>query len=249
MTKRWTVTSLVLLGAFLIVSIAGLTQFVRPQPSTARTPEGTDVTLGLDAVASRDEPGISAEAFWVRFPSFAAIVQKADIFVVAEVIGTTSGRTVADYTGTDLTPYTNVQLRILDIGKGKMSVGHIVVMEQYGGLYRPSHAISDSRLPQAPLPSAAGAGVQPQPPAQIPDRDVMLELGQDPLLKVGEKVALPLIWNGQLNLYQRFAFQGRFAVDPDGHVHPFLRDDPVAAPFDGMSLTRFLAGVRSISGQ
>lgn len=77
--------------------------------------------------------------------------------------------------------------------------------------------------------------MQPLPPAPIPDKDVLLELRQDPLLKVGEKIAIALVWNADLKLYQRFAFQSRFAIDDAGRVHPFLRDDAVVAGLDGMS--------------
>lgn len=194
-------------------------------------------------------PNTTAEASWVAFSSFEAIVRKADLFVVVEVVGSAPGRKVADYTGTDVTPFTNVQLKILDIGKGNAASGQVITIEQYGGLYRPTHAIADSRLSQAPLPLAAGPGVQPLPPASIPDQDVLLELRQDPLLKVGEKVAIALTWNADLGLYQRFAFQSRFAVDGLGRVHPVLRDDPVVAGLDGMSLPQLLAVVRRAAAQ
>jgi hypothetical protein len=120
-------------------------------------------------------------------------------------------------------------------------------MEQYGGMYRPAHAIADSRLPQATVPPAAGLGVRPLPPAPIPDRDVLLELRQDPLLRPGEAVVLPLVWNSDLGLYQRFAFQGRFSIDGGGRVHPMLTQDPVVAPLDGIMLGDLLAMIRRAS--
>lgn len=172
-------------------------------------------------------------------------MRKADVVVVAEVSGTTPGRTVTDFTGTDVTPFTNARLRVLNVGKGSLAIGQAIVVEQYGGMYRPTHRIADSRLPQATVPPAAGVGVQPRPAIPVEDRPILLELPEDPLLRVGEKVLLPLIWNGGFNVYQRFDFAGRFAVDADGRVHPFLANDPVVAQLDGLRVEELLSLART----
>ncbi len=242
-----TLTSIRTALAFLVVALlASAVAGVGPLRQAQRWPD-LSAFEGIRLVD--DAPKTTAEASWVAYPSFEAIVRKADLFVVAEVVGTAPGRRVTDYTGTDVTPFTNVQLKILDTGKGGAAAGQTITIEQYGGAYRPTHAITDSRLPQATLPPAAGPGVQPLPPAAIPDRDTLLEFRQDPLLKVGEKVAIALIWNADLGLYQRFAFQARFAVDAAGRVHPFLRDDPAVAALDGLPLAQFLAVVRRAAVQ
>jgi hypothetical protein len=233
--RSWKTIRLPLIGIVLLASAVGVAgQQIRhvQAPSYPSTFE--------EIRPFEESPKTIADASWVGYPSFEAIIRKADLFVVAEVVGTTPGRKVTDYSGTDVTPFTNVQLRVLDVGKGDARAGQVITIEQYGGLYRPTHAIADTRLPQATVPPAAGPGVQPRPPAAIPDRDVLLELRQDPLLKAGERLAIALTWNNDLKLYQRFAFQARFAIDDAGRVHPVLRDDPIVAGLDGMSVSQLL---------
>lgn len=224
--------------------LIGLALFARAD----RPPQPVNQTADERIAASQEgQLTTISTASWVGYPSFEQIVRKADLVVAAQVTATAAGRKVTDFTGTDVTPFTNVRLRILDVGKGSATPGDLITVEQYGGMYRPSHAIADSRLPQATVPPAAGPGVQPPPRVQIPDRDVLLELREDPLLKTGERVVLPLVWSAELNLYQRFASQGRFSIDDGGRVHPVLRDDPVVAPLDGISLGELLAVIRRVS--
>jgi hypothetical protein len=197
--------------------------------------------LSLDDANIASLPRVLASARYRAFASFAELVRAAELFVVAEVVSLAPGRRVPDATGTDILPFTNVTVRVMQVAKGDIPVGTTIVLEQTGGIYRPTHAINDQHGQQANLPPDAPAGVRPLPPAVIPDRDMIYELKEDPLLRRGERVVLALRWRSELGLYQLVSLQGRFNVAPNETVRTLLHDDSVVAPFDGMGLSALLS--------
>ncbi len=204
-------------------------------------PAQTSGQVSLDDASIATLPRVLASARYRAFASFAELVRAADLFVVAEVVSLAPGRRVPDATGTDLLPFTNVTVRVTQLAKGGVPVGTAIVLEQTGGIYRPTHAINEQRGQQATLPPDAPAGVRPLPPATIPDRDMIYELKEDPLLRRGERVVLALQWRPELGLYQLVSLQGRFNVAQNGTVQTLLHADSVVAPLDGMGLSALLS--------
>jgi hypothetical protein len=197
-----------------------------PAAATSTTAAATGASVNL--------PRLQASGHYNYFLSFEAVVRAADLMVAAEVVSVQPGRRVADHTGTDFLPFTNVGLRVTDVAKGAAPAGVTLTFEQTGGVYRPTRAIADSRGQEAPLPPDAPAGMRPLPPAPVPDRDVLYELREDPLLNVGDRVVLALVWKPGLGLFQLVNPQGRFTVDAKGKVHTLLHSDPAVGKLDGL---------------
>lgn len=241
------IRALVALTAVLVLGCTPATQGTRGMtdvdPQTfGTTPTGT---AEFDAAAAT-LPRVAASASYRAFPSFSELVRASDLVVSAEVVSLVPGRRVADNTGTDVLPFTNVSVRVTEVAKGDTAIGTTLVVEQTGGIYRPTHAIADSRGEQATLPPDAPSGVQPLPPAVIPDRDVLYELKEDPLLRRGERVVLALRWRAQLGVYQLSSLQGRFNVTQSGTVQTLLRSDPVVGPLDGISVSELFSRVAQV---
>lgn len=207
--------------------------------STAAAAAATDRASNAQSYPP-DLPRVIGVASWELESTFDAVVEKADLFVVGEVIAVQPGREVAE-TPTQSLPFTNSQIRVTDVGKGVPRDDEITV-EQTGGVYRPTHAIEDSKLPVAPLPPDAPSGVAPLSPAAPPSK-VLLELEDDPLFRVGQQVALALMWKPELNVYQIVNPQGRFAVRDDGTVQPILGDDPAVKDLAGATVEDLLQRV------
>jgi len=202
---------------------------------------------GRDRVSDYPPPELAriyAMASWPLFSSFDEVVDRSDLFVIGVVDGVRPGRMVGD----PALPFTNVDLAVIQAALGSIARGAVLTVEQTGGVYRPTHAASDARLPVAPLPSEAPAGMQPYPPPEISDDPVVLEVRDDPLLRVGERVALALVWKPDLALYQLVSPQGRFNIDPFDRVHPQRQDDPAVGGFDGVSVGELIARVKAITG-
>ncbi len=213
-------------------------------PSRASVPTtGQEVLAGGgNDYPPRGLPRIYATASWPLYSTFDGVVSEADLFVVAEVVGVRPGRTVGD----PALPFTNADLLVTDVGRGNASPGRVITLEQTGGIYRPTHAAQDAKGSVEPLPSEAPVGAQPYPPADITDSPVVLELRDDPLLAIGQRVAVALRWNAGLELYQLVNPQGRFRVDANGRVHPARLDDPAVQMLDGLTVQDLLELVRSV---
>lgn len=185
---------------------------------------------------------IYATASWPLYSTFDGVISEADVFVIAEVVDVRPGRTAGD----PALPFTDVDLLVTDVGRGSVSPGRVITLEQTGGVYRAAHAAQDAKGSVEPLPSEAPAGAQPYPPAEITDSPVVLELRDDPLLAIGQRVAVALLWNVDLELYQLVNPQGRFSVDVNGRVHPARVDDPAVRRLDGLTVQDLLERVRSV---
>ena len=156
---------------------------------------GTDRPQG-QTYPPADLPRAESVASWQEFSTFDEVVRQADLFVVGEIVAVAPGREVAE-TPTQSLPFTNSVIRVTEVGKGTRPSTGLITVEQTGGIYRPIHAIEDAKLPPAPLPSDAPREASPLDPVVPPDA-LLLEVKDDPLFKVGEDVALALVWKPKL---------------------------------------------------
>ncbi len=225
---------------------------VTPSTPTARSTEPVLVTAPAKPVAPiratpspaayppDDLPRRTGQGSWPFVSSFGQLVDAADLFVVGEVIKVAPA---PDRGGT--LPYTNSTIHVTDVVKGRSESGDTVTVFQTGGVYSPTHAIEDQQKSPGPLPSEAPDGVKPRPPASVAPL-VLLEFEDNPLFRVGNRVALALTWNPELPAYLLATGpQARFEVDDRGKVHPMAQDDPAVEPLDGISLEEFIARVRA----
>lgn len=214
-----------------------------PEATEGGPANGTDELTG-QGYPPAGLPRAESVVSWQTFSTFDEVVREADLFVVGEIVAVEPGREVAE-TPTQSLPFTNSVIRVTDVAKGKLSSTGLITVEQPGGIYRPTHAIEDAKLPPAPLPSDAPSGASPLDPVVPPD-ELLLEVRDDPLFKVGENVALALVWKPKLGVYQIVNPQARFDVQTDATVQPILSDDPATKDLRGLRLDEFLRRVAAV---
>lgn len=217
----------------------------KPPAETSLTPPRASSKPNADSPLSvwpypEELPRTYATAAWPLFKTFDGVLAEADVFVVAEVVAVRSGRTFGDV---QPLPSTDVDLLVTNVGKGELRAKDIVTLTQTGGLYRPTHIVNDAKGSVAPLPSDAPPGVEPYAPPSLTDTPVLLQLDDDPLLRVGERVALALRWVPDLKVYVLLNPQGRFNVDLAGGVHVVRKDDPAVAGLENLTIEQLIARV------
>lgn len=187
-----------------------------------------------------DLPRAEGRATWILYPTFEEVIAEADLFVVGDVVSVSPGREAG---ATYPLPTTVSEIKISDIAKGSSPSGGLVKVAQTGGIYRPTHAISDAKLSPAPLPPEAPAGAEPLGPG-TPPAEMLLEVADDPLFRPGERVALALRWVPELGVYLLVNPQGRFAVSADGLVTPTLKEDMAVDGLSGLPVAELLDRIR-----
>lgn len=215
------------------------------EPSLTPPPASSKPNAGRNLSAwpyPEDLPRTYATASWPLFKTFDGVLAEADVFVVGEVVAVRSGRTFGDV---QPLPSTDVDLLVTGVGKGELRANDIVTLTQTGGLYRPTHIVNDAKGSVAPLPPDAPPGAQPYPPPPANAEPVLLELQDDPLLRVGERVGLALRLVPDLDVYVLLNPQGRFNVDSAGRVHVVRKEDEALAGLDGLTVEQLLARVRA----
>ncbi len=171
----------------------------------------------MPSISARPDPNVTVSFVWSLYPSFRELVQEADAFVVGEVIAVKPG----GERGEDFAvPQMQSRIWVTDVAKGSIERCATVVVEQSGGVQRDTHV---------------HVGETPRPPFWLDPED-------NPIFRVGERVALALDWNPRIRVYQ-FPVQGRFEVDGQGSVHPIRPQDPVVAGLDGLSIQQLLTRV------
>jgi hypothetical protein len=181
---------------------------------------------------------------WPYLSSFEEIVQAADIFIVGEVVAVEPGVTTSPM------PKSDSKIRVTAFAKGSPPADGIVSVQQSGGIQDQTENNKDfagSGSP-APLPPEAPPGAEPLPPRPTLPPFMLLEFDDDPIFRVGERVALALRWYPSLEMYQVVVGpQGRFQIDDQDRVHPMDPDDPAVAPLDGLTVDELLARVGPIA--
>lgn len=235
-------------------SVTRATAAATARPGQQMDPAGSaegGPTTGADrpegqAYPPADLPRAESVAEWQAFSTFEEVVREADLFVVGEIVVVKPGREVAEIP-TQRLPFTDSVIRVTEVAKGAPPSTGLITVEQVGGVYRPTHAIEDAKLPPAPLPADAPRGASPLEPVVPPD-ELLLEVRDDPLFKVGETVALALVWRPRSGLYQIVNPQGRFAIRSDATAQPILSDDPATEDLRGVRLDELLRRVAAVGG-
>lgn len=217
----------------------------RPVPHLTGSPAvSTPVAIATPIecpFADSDLPRMESSVSWPAAASFEDLIAAAHTFIVGDV---TEIELVPSVGPGDL-PHSTSTILLSDAVMGEPQPGDTISVSQTGGAYIPHHFGQEWQTTAPPMPPDAGPGERPAPPASGPGL-YLLELEDDPLFCVGERVALALSRiDDQPGHVLATGPQSRFTVDDHGRIHPIVQDDPAVAPLDGMTIEQLLQRVES----
>jgi len=176
-------------------------------------------------------PRMTGMGSWAFADSFDEIVDRADLFVVGEVV------TIAPAPIEGRLPFSMSTIVITEVLKGPLETGETVIVNQLGGVYAAAHMIDDQQGSPASLPPEAPPDEEPPLPITSIAPFYLLDPEDNPLFRVGERVALAIESSSTLPGYVLVTGpQSRFSVDEQGRVSPVAHDNPVVAPLDGITV-------------
>ncbi len=180
---------------------------------------------------------------WPFLASFEELIETADIFVVGEVVAVRPGESISGQIAKS-----DSLIHVSASAKGDLPADSIVTIQQTGGVEDQTESNRDLSGSPAPLPPEAPPGAQPRPPGPTLPPFMLWELENDPIFRVGERVALALQWSPYIDMYQVWVGpQGRFRIDGQDRVHPMLLEDPAVGSLDGLTIEELLTRVEAIA--